>query len=342
MIDENTHQICEFIVLLLQKANDEDIRQFLVNCSKDILSYKEDTLTNKEFLIYIVSQALIKHCTLLKFTKETGNHLIKLSLIWTVIRHISALAYSYYSILPIDFDRLTNNKIKSDWDFPIDEMKDMYKISNNIPEILHILIENYTKYQFYYAIDNNFINKIQITPQNTEEVLQIIYDDDDEENVEEYETITRYRIKEVNRYVCLVNPYDNIRIKTPISKHLLKCGSVMNFNAFNKMNSAITKALSHKHVYCNWCYPDKKSTSHKKCLNCRELQSAFNELKQKDGNNKLSEFDLNKELTKITGDNLYQLRQLRAEFLFNILKETKVSDKNLKKRIKSLIQESFQ
>lgn len=316
-----SESIFEFIVLIIQYADDKDVEQLLKNCFLDadkqnklpqeqlsINFNKEVLLYNLIGLNYILQSYLQYHkgesINVNDLLTETDNMLL--------FKHLLALNGCCYSFDP-------------------------QLIKENFKEIFHILVENYTKYKFYYEFFGTIFSKTEIF-QNGE-----IY-------------ITRYSISYKGKNTTiLTNEEDRstITLKMHLKNYYIisKTGSLYVLTQtlcyFKKINNLINEELSiekNKPEYCVWCNPPEILNAKKKCINCRNLADLLKEMKNITTVDAVKTLNFSAELRKIQSNNIAKLRQKRKKYIEDVVKKAHLNKKLHKeflKKLKYAINKSF-
>lgn len=206
---------------------------------------------------------------------------------------------------------------------------------DEIPKILHILIDNYYKYGFYYLIEGDILTKIKI-----------IY----KKGFCSYEE-TKYKIKLLARKTNFINQetQHRIQIEKPIRQFFINEKNEMDmlaisFNTFKKINTAICEGLS-KDIPtepCAWCNPKKNRQNPRQlCDNCTFLLEKIRLLQSQE---RINRFDINQEINKYSWENtktLNGLRKRRKEHLIEMLGGFSGIHKSLKNELSDMIEKSF-
>ncbi len=317
---KRAHKLSEFLILLIQNADDIDVGQFLLNISADFVKRTSNNVSehyqasNKELLT-----------TILLYPKLTRDK-------WLVITHLTTLACNYYSYffysdfnekrecqkLQITADNITINKSSNNLNAMInnniisfEDLNNIGKLDKNtIAEILHTLIENYKNYQLYYEIYDNTINKIQI---------------------KNYKLIEKSYNLDTDKTTFIVDETRNL--KTDLQLYLRKTGyeeqiytANQNLKYFKSANSKIIRALKRIDVPCKICLPkENKPKMRALCWECDLLIKNLKQLKLLTDNNLYKSYNFEHEIAsiKLNNNDFITLRRERKKLINKMLKSAK-------------------
>lgn len=206
---------------------------------------------------------------------------------------------------------------------------------NEISKILHIMIESYKKYDFYYLFYGDNIKKVTIT-----------YKKGHCSYIEDV-----YKIKQLARKTQFININTNNKIEVDkpikqffINEHFEMDLLSVSFNKFQKLNAAIYEGLS-KDIpteTCAWCNPDKYHKKQRKlCDNCTFLLEKIRLLQSK---SLLHKFNIFTEMNTYTWKDyktLKGLRRKRKEHLIELLGDFYGLDDCATDELRFLIEKSF-
>lgn len=359
MVD--TTDLGQILVLLINYADERDIKQLILNCYSEINKdevYESQSKTFKEYLIY---KLCIAHYSCYEYIYE-GNlesfrKILKKQNIEALILHLIALLKGFNNFLFLEkgLDNIDIKKLKKATQYKKGIVKIALKgniTEKDIPKILHLLINNYSQYGVYYEyLDENTIQRLKVRhhknryPMPNSNVVKILeYYDFDE---------TLYEIKKCTNYTVLTNKTTGKELKingrldiTPfyINKSGKKDIQAVDFDDFQKINNAICKVLANdtEKVPCVWCNPNESIKS-AMCPNCRNL---FEELQHYQEKALIdNSINIREEIKKIKFGRIKSLKTLlekRKKFILDLINSPNCKlDEEEVEQIKYLSNRSF-
>ena len=319
-MNDRQNNLFEFLVILIKHANDEDIKQLLINSGvKNVEKSKiseQDTYKSLLLELFVCAEYNARKNAKFNIEKEQ-NKKIKDYEYNLLFCHLISLCENYYTFA-----------IK-------------YKAGTYITRVLHILIDSYTKNHFYYE----YAGKIFRTKEIVGSYLKLPH----------IETVEYKLVNESNKSK-LINKETRKEIKL---KYLLPnvykdkkdyvIQETITFEAFENINIDIIEALKKEVVVCSWCAPIDEYNVKLKCDNCKNLLSALNNLKSKIEDDKLKNVDFNNMIKAITLKNckndVNECRIQRKQALLKYIDKVKQSTQKYKRDIKNihmLINNSFE
>lgn len=374
----NKDNLDKIIILLIQCAHDDDIGQFLKNCSEELLDLKTGKVNHNPYDMMSYKEILIYYLCIINFDfkeslcgldtsiieKNINKNKYKIELIMYHLKAIAACYYSY-NIFFLEEYLKKENIGKNLYKKYIKKFKDMgYDLGKSlniqglkredIAEILHIIIHGYKKNKFYYETNFKEINKIIIDYNPVTKSIDL--------DQKKYLLVNSSR--EPHLVECQTGEEIPIgrKLKEPFTKEVkLKKIVSSSLDYFKGTNERITEALVYEKEPCCWCNPNKfLKNPRKKCNNCKNLLEALNEIKKDLKDKELKKIDFNDKIRKTTvyaeeyfdddfnylelnkDSCISQLRFKRAVVLYNFLKKAK-NQQNAKliNEAKKLIDKSF-
>ena len=253
------------IVILINYAHNKDIEQFIKYSFPKITKFdiaKSGAKTFKEFFIYHL--CLSQYSCYDYICEENITNIketFKKSKLEYIMQHLLAIYESFaekYLYLTagikdfLDFEKMEkyNEKLQLKKGFKA-ALKDRQITDDEISLLLHIIIDTYAKYHFYYINCGDKIKKLEIVP-NMEK-----YREPDTKPVranKRYITVeTDYEIIQHERYTTLLNTKTNekIKVKAILTPFYTNSNGesdikIVKLKDIEKMNSAIIKEISKK------------------------------------------------------------------------------------------------
>lgn len=351
---DNPIQVSNILHMLIRYASDVDIMQLLKNCvildkkcskALDVLCNKFDG-ANKAILIY-----LMIYCFACDYSSD---HKLEI-LAGIVCLHLKAIAICFYNY-GFMFGDQTKYSQEEQKDFEnllailqkgmeactgktcdITKLNDKYLSEDDLKTIFNLIINNYTKYHFYYCFNKDNVVKLEIN----------------KENEEMYNIASKfYKLVNTNRYPHIIEPQTGFKflIGRTINLSYKITEDEMAFTpttkeVFKRTNKSLVKALSYDYRLepCHWCEPDfNKKNEKKKCDNCKNLLEELNKLKEITENQQLKYTDFNRLISSIKykdNERLADLRKRRKEALLSLIKDD--SNKEQVQIIKKLLDICF-
>ena len=287
MID--TSGLGQILVLLINYADDRDIKQLLLNCYPEINTDEVCESQAKTFKEYLIYKLCIAHYSCYEYINEYNiesfRKILKKQSIELLILHLIALRKGFNNFLFLEkgTDYIDIEKLISATQYTKGIVKIAFKgniAENDITKILHLLINNYTQHKMYYEyLNENIIQKLEVISYKDKYTLP---SSNEVRILEHYDfKKTPYQIKKCTNYTTLTNTITGKKLKikgrldiTPfyINKHGKSDILAINFDDFKQINNSICKELSRdiEKSPCVWCNPNENS-KRTMCTCCRNL-----------------------------------------------------------------------
>ena len=319
----------QFIVLLIQKADDEDIGILLNNCNVDFSDYKIDKFNKNIYKDILFTELFVTNFNIFSDIKNENYDLVRdrinSSAYIEIYQHLLALCSNFYSF---------NFKLRS---------------AKELTQVFHTLINNYTQNQFYYSFDNKNFTKIVFS----------LHDETLFNNGKNIHKPWQHSITESDSKKFLITKNDNKTIlynsktgaKIELDVLLKTRRQQYTYQSFIEANDSILLALKEKGTRqdCTWCNPSNKKGSKCKCENCKNLLEELIDLQKQINDKDLNKWNFNLRIREIElnhCDNDYiALRRERKRVIEKFLQEVSNKTKKCKaqqKRIRSLMRTSFE
>ena len=342
------------LALYIQYADDEDVFQLIKFTFPDVAvpRIKRSGQTVKEYLLQLLCepQYRIFESVYNENLKQVKKYL-NTSRLEILIFHLLTLFKCYFhNFLFLERERKKNKNEDTQYTKPIIEKLENLKISSKkgflkilkegnitedeIPKILHILVDDYKKYGFYYLFNGDYIKKVKIVYKKG----LCGYDE------------TEYYLRLLERKTYFINTQTNhkIEVNKPIRQFFKNENGVsdiesLSYNKFQKINNAICEGLG-KDIpkeTCAWCNPHKYKKQRKLCDNCNYLLERLRLLQAKE---LISKFNIFEEMTKYSWEQyktLKGLRQKRKEHLIELLGNFYGLNSGIARELKDVIEKSF-
>ena len=318
--------ISQALVEIICYTKDRDFAEFMNNWLHNVPQEYEIRLKNRFNLAFnqhagikalLIDTLLDQVYNDLQYTAGILTTIVTSTLDYTpVYLHLFALCACYHSYFSTVYDQILNDSFSS---------------LKELNQIFHILIENYSKYKFYYTFNDTRLIKIEFVQDKRYGISH---------KKTEYEIINKLRATYLRDKATgyEFNLHKNLKYITTANKE--KIG----FKYFKSVNENICRILRFKQSPCTWCYPDINHLKAKKlCSNCQKLHDELENIKypvdEKESNTDLEKIDFNKEILKVKlkdVKNLYELRRKRKTVLLELLRGFQI-----KKSTKTLINKCF-
>lgn len=305
----------EFIILIIQYADEKDVETFLKNCSintfaKSTKPYETISKTyNKEALIFFLLNLgviLSKYKTNNSTYEDNIQNLQVGDVYKNLLFHLLALNGCTYSYDP-----------------------DM--VIKNFTEVFHILVESFAKYHFYYDFFND---RLITTYCDSKRKLYTI----------EYQKRKTILTEEDNNNKIILNTC--LKKMHNVFGNDYLCIETQTIGYFRKINSLLYEKLKviSQPDFCVWCNPSNIKNAKRKCNNCKNLAEELKELQKKTDVKKIKQINFTEHLSKISPTDLKELKIKRKKYLKEIIKEAKLDKTEHKmflKNLNSIINKSF-
>lgn len=350
----NLENLGQILILLIHYANDEDIFQ-LVKFYFPYVTWEKVTRKGHTVKEYLLEQLCEPQYRIFESVNNDDLKQVKkylnTSRLEILINHLLMLQKCYFNnFLFVTHEEIKNEKVKdtvnervlafikgkSSSKHGLERLLKEGNISEDeIPQILHILIDSYKKYDFYYLFHGDNIKKVKLTYQKG----SLKYEE------------TEYKIELLARKTNFINVKTNhkIEIDKPIRQFFINENGKsdilsISFNKFQKISTAIYEGLS-KDIpveTCAWCNPDKYKQNQRKIYdNCNFLLEKIRLLQAKA---LISKFDIFNEMNKYSWKDyktLKGLRHKRKEYLIELLDNFYGLNSSLARELSDLIDKSF-
>ena len=350
------------IILLIQCARNDDIKQLLKNCSPDFLKqHLWITEQDRKWLNFAsYKQLLLYYLCLTNFEFIDSSYVANYKMDNTkefplelLMIHLKAIISCFlsYQLIYYENDIKYDNKdyLYNDLDQEFLKYFNPKSLSKNeVGNILHQIIYYYKENKFYYEISfyDRTINKIGIEH----------YKDYTVKNVEQ----TPYRFCNSPKEPYLLDEKTGLKfiigrqIKNIFEKDIIKTNT---YDYFIGTHTRILEILTYKNLTsCHWCNPN--GNKDRKCINCQNLMDELLHLKNPNihkenitaDNSKKHSYNadrryFNELINKIKledVENLAELRQERRKVLYEFINEVKRNfDDDTVNEVKMLVDRSF-